>query len=193
MLTSGQLPARPEMPLPTMAVASGTASATFASFSTGTGAGAGAASTVVMASAEEGCGPDSKDTTSAEDAKKKAEEAQKAVDEAAKNVHVTQGDPKKFKDHFLRHKKLLEDTLGTKYPKLRDDGPRFLSDLQSMIRDGRLKYAGLGTLKKGEPEAAIYRGSGLTLVLRQDGSFQTLVKSGEGIDLGIQITKPAGK
>lgn len=109
--------------------------------------------------------------------------------EAARKPGVGEGDPKKFKDHFLRHKKLIEDALGTKYKKLKEDGPRFREDIAKAIKDGTFELVGKGTLKKGEPEGLIYRGKGVTIVLRENGDFWTALKSGEGLDTGIEITK----
>ncbi|MFP1629227.1 polymorphic toxin-type HINT domain-containing protein [Streptomyces sp. 5K101] len=113
--------------------------------------------------------------------------------DAARNPDVGEGDPKKFKDHFLRHKKLVEDALGTKYKKLKDDGPRFREDIANAIKDGTFELVGKGTLKKGEPEGLIYRGKGVTIVLRENGDFWTALTTGEGLDTGIQITKKVPK
>jgi hypothetical protein len=113
--------------------------------------------------------------------------------EAARKPDVGEGDAKKFKDHFLRHKKLVEDALGTKYKKLKEDGPRFREDIAKAIKDGTFELVGKGTLKKGEPEGLIYRGKGVTVVLRENGDFWTALKSGEGMDTGIEITKKVPK
>lgn len=109
--------------------------------------------------------------------------------EAARKPGVGEGDPKKFKDHFQRHKKLIEDALGTKYKKLKEDGPQFRKDVADAIKDGTFELVGKGTLKKGEPEGLIYRGKGVTVVLKENGDFWTALKSGEGMDTGIVITK----
>ncbi|WP_406326466.1 HINT domain-containing protein [Streptomyces sp. NBC_01617] len=109
--------------------------------------------------------------------------------EAARKPQVGEGDAKKFKDHFLRHKKLVEDALGTKYKKLKEDGPRFREDIAKAIKDGTFELVGKGTLKKGEPEGLIYRGKGVTIVLKENGDFWTALKSGEGMDTGIEFTK----
>ncbi|MFI2370900.1 Hint domain-containing protein [Streptomyces sp. NPDC018833] len=113
--------------------------------------------------------------------------------EAARKPDVGEGDPKKFKDHFLRHKKLVEDALGTKYKKLKEDGPRFREDIANAIKDGTFELVGKGTLKKGEPEGLIYRGKGVTIVLRENGDFWTALTSGEGLDTSIEITKKVPK
>ncbi|MGW2557661.1 polymorphic toxin-type HINT domain-containing protein [Streptomyces sp. NPDC001514] len=113
--------------------------------------------------------------------------------DAARKPDVGEGDAKKFKDHFLRHKKLVEDALGTKYKKLKEDGPRFREDIAKAIKDGTFELVGKGTLKKGEPEGLIYRGKGVTIVLRENGDFWTALKSGEGLDTSIEITKKVPK
>lgn len=155
---------------------------------------AGGAPRILLA--EEGC--DKEAQKEAEEARKQADEADEAAglmtkDEiaAAKNPGVGQGDPKKFKDHFLRHKKAVEDALGTKYKKLGEDGPRFLGDIRENIKNGIFQLVGKGTLKKGEPEALIYRGRGVTIVLRENGDFWTALKTGEGLDTAIVITEKA--
>ena len=98
---------------------------------------------------------------------------------------------KNFKDHYIRHKGLLEKKLDKKYPKYKEsnNGQEFLQDLQNLIDDGFLEYQGLGTLKKGAEPMNIYRGDGLTLVVKTNGEFVTLLESGTGLDLGIQLLK----
>ena len=96
---------------------------------------------------------------------------------------------KNFKDHYIRHKGLLEKLMGKKYPKYKDsnNGMEFLQDLSKLIKDGSLEYQGLGTLKKGAEPMNIYRGKGLTLVTKTNGEFVTLLERGIGMDLGIQF------
>ncbi len=98
---------------------------------------------------------------------------------------------KNFKDHYIRHKGLLEHVTGKKYPKYKqsNNGQEFLNDLQDLINNGMLKYEGLGTIKKGFDPMKIYRGNGLTLIVKTNGEFVTLLKMGEGMDLGIQFLK----
>ncbi|MHB9859387.1 hypothetical protein [Streptomyces sp. YIM S03343] len=170
---------------------------------TGTGTARAYGTTVLAAAdaprlllAEEGCDKEAQEA--AEEARRLADEADEAAglmtkdaSAAAKNPSVGQGDPKKFKDHFQRHKKVVEDALGTKYKKLGEDGPRFLSDIRENIKNGTFQLVGKGTLKKGEPEALIYRGRGVTIVLRENGDFWTALKTGEGLDTAIVITKKA--
>jgi len=71
---------------------------------------------------------------------------------------------KNFKSHYLDHKKLLENALGTKYKKYDDETTkRFLSDLGSLIDNGKVKFVGDATLQKGGEVCKVYRGNGLTL------------------------------
>ena len=91
-----------------------------------------------------------------------------------------------FKDHFIRHKNLLENVLNKKYPKFKTDlGKEFITDLSEMIKSGRLKYTGMSTLAKGQDYLMIFRGEGLTAAVKLDGEWVTLLKAGEGMDLGI--------
>ena len=56
---------------------------------------------------------------------------------------------KNFKDHFIRHKGLLEDYLGKKYPKWKvDEGAEFLKDIEILRDSGKLVHVGQGTIKK---------------------------------------------
>lgn len=113
-----------------------------------------------------------------------------AVEDAAKgagNFNVTAG--KNFKDHFIRHKGLLEEITGKKYTKYKTHGQEFLDDIGKIINDGTVKYEGMGTIKKGFPADKIYRGNGVTVILQENGEFRTIIKSGEGMDLGIQMIK----
>ena len=45
----------------------------------------------------------------------------------------------------------------------------------------------MGTLNKTAGPGHILRGEGLTLVLKPNGEFWTLLESGEGLDLAIQM------
>jgi hypothetical protein len=77
--------------------------------------------------------------------------------------------------------------LEKRYPKWQEDnGAGFLTDLDGLISSGRLPYRGKGTLKINTPVSYIYEGEGLTLVLRQDGSFWTLLESGTGMAATIK-------
>ena len=95
---------------------------------------------------------------------------------------------KNFKSHFIDHKKLLEEVTGKKYSKYKTHGQEFLDDIGKVIEDGTVKYVGKGTLKKGQPEVNIYRGNGITIVIMDGGEFITLLESGKGLDLAIQIS-----
>ena len=101
------------------------------------------------------------------------------------NIHAG----KNFKDHYIRHKGLLEKITGKKYPKYKESkmGQEFFKDLQDLIDNGTFEYQGLGTIKKGFEPMLIYRGNGLTLVIKTNGEFVSLLESGSGMDLGIQF------
>ena len=102
-------------------------------------------------------------------------------------MSVRRGPPETIKEHYLKHRSLLEKVLKKKYPKWQEDsGAGFLADLDEMISSGRLQYRGKGTLKINTPVSHIYEGEGLTLVLRQDASFWTLLESGTGMAATIK-------
>ena len=99
---------------------------------------------------------------------------------------------KNFKDHFIRHKDILEKSLGKKYPKWKtSEGAEFLKDIETLRDNGKLTHVGQGTIKKGQPVMEIYRGEGMTYVSKKlpNGTeeFVTLVESGRGMDLGIVL------
>ncbi len=100
-------------------------------------------------------------------------------------IVVTAG--KKFKDHFIRHKGLLEKVMGTKYPKFKSHGPVFLQDVGKAINTKVVQFVGNGTLKKGQDLCKIYRGRGITVVTKMDDEFVTILETGKGMDLGIVL------
>ena len=89
---------------------------------------------------------------------------------------------KNFKDHYIRHKGLLEAALGVKLPKWSQSssGLAFRQRLESMIRGGQLRHRGLGTLGKGQPPVHVFEGQGLTAAIKPSGEFVTLLRLGEG-------------
>lgn len=44
-------------------------------------------------------------------------------------------------------------------------------------------------MKKGQEAMNIYRGNGMTIVTKSNGEFVTLLESGKGMDLGIELIK----
>ncbi|WCR28146.1 phage late control D family protein [Paenibacillus thiaminolyticus] len=96
---------------------------------------------------------------------------------------ITSG--KNFKDHFIRHKGILEKALGTKYPKYKTHGDAFLKDIGKIIDDGTVSFVGKGTLKKDGEVLNIYRGNGMTVATKPNGEFVTLLETGKGMDLSI--------
>ena len=89
---------------------------------------------------------------------------------------------KNIKSHYLDHKKLLEDITGKKYPKWKqsNNGEEFLGDLSNLIDDGEIVKIGETTFSKGQPVAQVYDGKGITLVLKENGEYWTLLESGVG-------------
>lgn len=63
-----------------------------------------------------------------------------------------------------------------------------MNDIGEIIDDGTVEYVGKGTLKKGHPVVNIYRGNGVTVVTKTDGEFVTILETGKGMDLGIEMT-----
>ena len=131
-------------------------------------------------------------TEEAETFAKKADKvADDVVEDAAKAIKsgsdtkIIAG--KNFKDHFIRHKSLLEKVTGKKYSKYKTHGQEFLDDIGKIIDDGTVEYVGKGTLKKGQPAVNIYRENGITIATMDDGEFITILESGKGLDLAIQI------
>ncbi|MBF5006797.1 RHS repeat-associated core domain-containing protein [Diaphorobacter caeni] len=110
------------------------------------------------------------------------------IDPWAFTCSITPG--KNFKDHFIRHKGILEKLLGKKYPKWKDgEGIDMLKDIEKMKQEGRLVHVGQGTLKKDQPPMEIYRGDGVTYVGKKlpngNEEFVTILESGKGMDNGI--------
>ncbi|MCX4587129.1 hypothetical protein [Streptomyces sp. NBC_01481] len=71
-------------------------------------------------------------------------------------------------------------------------GAEFLADLFELVRSGRFKYKGMGTLPHPDadgtyPAKLIFRGEGLTMVLKPGGEWQTLLEAGAGMDLRIRM------
>jgi hypothetical protein len=96
---------------------------------------------------------------------------------------------KNFKDHFVRHKSLLSSLTGKNYRKLKTHGQEFVDDIQKLVNNGTFKYAGKGTLKKGQDAMHIYRGEGVTLIVKNSNEFVTMLKSGKGLDISILMGK----
>jgi len=80
----------------------------------------------------------------------------------------------------------LEKLLDKKYPKYKvDEGVQFIQDIQKIIRDRTVEFVGKGTLEKGGEVYNIFRGNGLTVILKASGEWVTLLQSGTGMDLKI--------
>jgi hypothetical protein len=108
------------------------------------------------------------------------------VDQASR---LRPGDPTKFDQHFKDHRQLLEKAIGKTYPVTPAGKAEFLHDLGRYVASRSLRPMGLGTLAKGQPIVCVFKGSvgtaRLTMIVRPGGIWQTLLRSGEGKDLGI--------
>ncbi len=94
---------------------------------------------------------------------------------------------KNLKEHYVKHKNLLTEVTGKKYPKYKESNEceEFLKDIGNLIDIHEVEFVGTGTLKKGVESMNIYRGKGITIELNNE--FVTILKSGEGLDLGIMF------
>ncbi|MFG2487190.1 hypothetical protein ACGFSI_31100 [Streptomyces virginiae] len=99
-----------------------------------------------------------------------------------------------LKNHFRDHKGLAEAVLGKKYGKWKtpEGGDQYLKDMFELVSTQRLKYKGVGKLHKPDHDGQhsdklIFEGEGVTLVLKLDGEFQTLLESGKGMAGEITI------
>lgn len=101
------------------------------------------------------------------------------------NKHKKIKPGKNFKDHFLRHKKLLEKVTGKKYKKFKTDSQEFLDDIGRIIDDKIVEYKGKGTINRDSEILEIYRGNGITVIIKEDGEWVTILEQGSGMDLNI--------
>lgn len=89
-----------------------------------------------------------------------------------------------FANHFTRHKRLLEQAMGTKYANDPGGQDKFLRDLGDLIATNKLSPVGIVTLGKNQPMAFAYRGrvgtADLTAVVFPSGQWNTLLTSGQG-------------
>ncbi|MFE1555324.1 hypothetical protein ACFW6V_10065 [Streptomyces sp. NPDC058734] len=99
-----------------------------------------------------------------------------------------------LKNHFRDHRGLMENLLKKKYGKWKaDEGQEFLDDIAKLVlKEQRLKFKGTGTLPRPDADGTystklIFEGEGLTLVLKPDGEFQTLLESGVGMAKAIVV------
>jgi hypothetical protein len=96
------------------------------------------------------------------------------------------GDPEKFERHFKNHRELLGKAAGKAYPVTPAGQAEFLQDLGRYVAGRTLQPIGLGTLAKGEPIVFVFKGfigaAQLTMIVRPGGIWQTILRSGEGMD-----------
>ncbi|WP_310602850.1 polymorphic toxin-type HINT domain-containing protein [Anaerosporobacter sp.] len=91
---------------------------------------------------------------------------------------------KKFKEHFLKHKHLLERVTGKKYPSYKNP-EEFFNDIKRLINNGTIPFVGKGTLNKCSDVLNIYRGKGITIAIKQNGEWVTILEQGKGMDVKI--------
>jgi hypothetical protein len=106
------------------------------------------------------------------------------IAETASSKVLTPG--ARFIEHFEDHRRLFERAFGESFPATSAGADQFLARLTDLIHSGEFRAVGLATLKKGEPLSYIFRGRGLTLVMKPSGEWVTLLRSGEGLDLAIE-------
>ncbi len=51
----------------------------------------------------------------------------------------------------------------------------------------------MGALKKGMPEVRVDRAEGMKILLKEDGSWRSLLRSAQSMDTSLQITGPPKK
>jgi hypothetical protein len=105
-------------------------------------------------------------------------------------LRITPG--KNFRRHFLNHKKLVEQVTGNRYSRLIDHAQQFLDDMTGLINGGRVTFVGSGTLKNGQPPVNVFRGEGITIVLKPNNEWVTTLQTGSGLDTAIRFVNSAG-
>jgi len=109
----------------------------------------------------------------------------------AKGSHLGRGDPSKFQQHFKDHRDLLARATGNAYPVSPAGETAFLNELSNLIASRRLQPIGAATLNRGEPIVYVFRGTvgvaRLTLIMKPNGDWQTILRSGEGMDLKMRF------
>nr|WP_260390278.1 hypothetical protein [Ornithobacterium rhinotracheale] len=97
---------------------------------------------------------------------------------------------KKFKDHFIRHKALIEGLTRKKY-RWKTDQKEFLEDIKRLIDDDVFEYIGQSTLGKNQPILEIFKSENVTTAIKDlgdgVGEWVTSLKRGEGMDKTIDL------
>jgi hypothetical protein len=123
-------------------------------------------------------------TKNSDIAKATVKNGDEAASTAKNALKISAG--KNFKEHFIKHKYLLEKVTGNKYASYKE--PQiFFGDIEKLIQNGTVKYTGKGTLNKGSDVMNIYRGKGITIVTKADGEWVTILETGKGMDLNIRF------
>lgn len=94
-----------------------------------------------------------------------------------------------FDDHFERHRDVLAKANGRTYPLGAQGQASFLADMSALIANRQMTLVGIGKLKIDTELVYVFRGrvgsAGLTIVMKPDGNWLTLLRSGEGLDNNI--------
>jgi len=105
----------------------------------------------------------------------------------AKATRLAAGNPLKFDVHFKDHRDLLIKAVNKPFPISPEGKNAFLLELRNQVVVRNLQPIGAATLAKDQPIVYVLRGNvgtaRLTLVMKPNGDFQTIVRSNEGLDL----------
>lgn len=104
----------------------------------------------------------------------------------SKATRLAEGNPVKFDQHFKDHRDLLIKAVGKPFPVSNEGKLAFLEELRNQTIAQNIRPIGAATLAKHQPIVYVLRGNvgtaRLTLVMKPNGDFQTLVRSNEGLD-----------
>jgi hypothetical protein len=112
---------------------------------------------------------------------------------------TTIGPGPNFLSHFQDHRHLLGGVVGRRFPGNPAGHADFLAELNRLTRSGELRPAGLTSIRRGDELVYAFEGSfrrtlrdgqvrteALTMLMRPDGEWVTLLRSGEGLANTIQ-------
>jgi hypothetical protein len=120
-----------------------------------------------------------------------AEIQQLALNVIAKATRLAAGDPVKFQQHFKDHRDLVMKAVDKHFPVSPAGEAAFLAELRSRVVARNLQLVGAGTLAKDQPIVYVFRGmvgkARLTLVMKPNGDFQTVIRAGEGLDARMRM------
>lgn len=107
----------------------------------------------------------------------------------SKATRLAEGNSLKFDQHFKDHRDLLIKAVESPFPISPEGKNAFLLELRKQVFHQNLRPIGAATLARDQPIVYVLRGNvgtaRLTLVMKPNGDFQTLVRSNEGLDKRI--------